>query len=147
METKKEFTAMDFLTFTVAGNVVVTDPVTGKEFLCFRNPDNTFTDSRDNQQLKAEEIKALIQFRIEQAHKIDAENEAKAAQEAAAQQTPPPPPPPSVPSPSAPSPSGEETPPPPPPIGTVSVPKFCGNCGAPLMVGEKFCTKCGTPVE
>jgi hypothetical protein len=141
MEQKKEFTAMDFLTFTVAGNVVVTDPVTGKEFLCFHNPDNTFTDSRDNQQLKAEEIYALVELRIEQAHKIDAENEARAAQEAAAQQTPPPPP-----APSAPSPSGETAPPPPPPTGTASAPKFCGNCGAPLMDGSKFCTKCGTPV-
>ncbi|MBP3214284.1 MAG: zinc ribbon domain-containing protein [Bacteroidaceae bacterium] len=142
METKKEFTAMDFLTFTVAGNVVVTDPVTGKEFLCFHNPDNTFTDSRDNQQLKAEEIYALVELRIEQAHKMDAEIEARAAQEAAAQQTPPPPP-----APSAPSPSGETAPPPPPPTGTASAPKFCGNCGAPLMTGGKFCTKCGTPVE
>lgn len=141
METKKEFTAMDFLTFTVAGNVVVTDPVTGKEFLCFRNSDNTFTDSRDNQQLKAEEIYALVELRIEQAHKIDAEIEARAAQEAAAQQTPPPPP-----APSAPSPSGEAAPPPPPPTGTASAPKFCSNCGAPLMDGSKFCTKCGTPV-
>lgn len=128
METKKEFTAMDFLTFTVAGNVVVTDPVTGKEFLCFRNPDNTFTDSRDNQQLKAEEIYALVELRIEQAHKIDAEIEARAAQEAAAQQTPPPPPAPS---------STAEVP---------AAPKFCGSCGAPLMAGMKFCTKCGAPV-
>ena len=91
MEQKKEFTAMDFLTFTVAGNVVVTDPVTGKEFLCFHNPDNTFTDSRDNQQLKAEEIYALVELRIEQAQKMDAEAEAKAAQEAANQQATPPP--------------------------------------------------------
>lgn len=128
METKKEFTAMDFLTFTVAGNVVVTDPVTGKEFLCFRNPDNTFTDSRDNQQLKAEEIYALVELRIEQAHKMDAEIEAKAAQEAAAQQMPPPPPAPS---------STAEAP---------AAPKFCGSCGAPLMAGMKFCTKCGAPV-
>ena len=135
METKKEFTAMDFLTFTVAGNVVVTDPVTGKEFLCFRNPDNTFTDSRDNQQLKAEEIYALIQLRIEQAHKIDAELEAKAAEEAKAaqQQTPPPPPPQAV----TPSPS---------PASAPQVPKFCGNCGAPLIPGTKFCTKCGKPI-
>ena len=129
METKKEFTAMDFLTFTVAGNVVVTDPVTGKEFLCFRNPDNTFTDSRDNQQLKAEEIYAIVELRIEQAHKMDAEIEANAAQEAAAQQAPPPP--------SA-SPSATEMP---------STPKFCRNCGAPWTAGMTFCTKCGTPVS
>ena len=135
METKKEFTAMDFLTFTVAGNVVVTDPVTGKEFLCFRNPDNTFTDSRDNQQLKAEEIYALIQLRIEQAHKIDAELEAKAAEEAKAaqQQTPPPPPPQAADASQA-------------PASAPQAPKFCGNCGAPLIPGTKFCTKCGKPI-
>ena len=129
METKKEFTAMDFLTFTVAGNVVVTDPVTGKEFLCFRQQDNTFIDSRDNQKLTPEQIYALVELRIEQAQKMDAENEAKAAQEAAAQQTPTPPPP-------APS-STAEAP---------AAPKFCGSCGAPLMAGMKFCTKCGAPV-
>ena len=91
METKKEFTAMDFLTFTVAGNVVVTDPVTGKEFLCFRQQDNTFIDSRDNQKLTPEQIYALVELRIEQAQKMDAEAEAKAAQEAANQQATPPP--------------------------------------------------------
>lgn len=127
METKKEFTAMDFLTFTVAGNVVVTDPITGKEFLCFRNEDNTFTHSLNNQKVTAEEIYAVLQQRIEEAKKVDAEIEkAKTAEEtkAAAQQTPPPPPP-----------SATQQAP--------QTPMFCSNCGTPLIPGTKFCTKCG----
>ena len=111
MEEKKELTAMDFLTFTVAGNVVVTDPITGKEFLCFRNEDETFTHSLINQKVTAEDICILLQQRIEEAKKVDAEIEAQTALKA------------------------EQASP---------TPKFCPNCGAPVIPGGKFCTKCGT---
>ncbi len=127
MKTMKEITPKDFLTFTKAGNVVVTDPVTGREFICYHIKDNTFLHSLTNENVTAEEITAVILHRIDQAEKMEAEYEAKkaAAQKAEAEKAA----------------KGTKT-------AKRQAPKqqaknFCMHCGAPLTPGDKFCMNCG----
>ncbi len=121
METKKELTAMDFLTFTLAGNVVVTDPVTGTEFLCLRKQDNAFVHTLTKEVLTADDICRAVMQRMAMAQKID--QEIDAAKEAKAQPAAP-----------------EQAPP-------TWQPRFCIRCGAPLGPTDKFCMRCGTAVQ
>ena len=62
---------MDFLTFTVAGNVVVTDPITGDEMLFLKQQDNTFLHPVSKKSLTAKEICIAVMQRIGQARQLD----------------------------------------------------------------------------
>lgn len=128
MGTKKEITAMDFITITQAGNIVVTDPVTGDEYLCFRQEDNTFIHSVNKEVLTIKDIciatlqrMALareIDQKIAEKKKTEAENAAKGVK-TDKQQT-----------------SKKQAP-------KQQSKNFCIHCGAPLSPGDKFCMNCG----
>ena len=117
MSNIKEFKPIDFLTVTRAGNIVVTDPVTGSEFLCYRKDDSTYISTINKKELTLEDMCKTILVRLEEAKKIDEQLEAKATEQKAAKK-------------------GAAT----------KAPKFCMNCGKPLKPGDKFCMECGNPV-
>ena len=123
MKAKKEIEPMDFITITTAGNIVVTDPVTGDEYLCFRQEDNTFIHSVNKEVLTIKDICIATLQRMAMAREIDqkiAETKKAEAEKAA---------------------KGTKT-------AKRQAPKqqaknFCMHCGAPLAPGDKFCMNCG----
>lgn len=130
METKKEFTPMDFLTVTQAGNIVVTDPVTGNEFLCFRQKDNTFIHSISKEVLTVEEIGRAVMQRIAIAKQVDELHEAKAHAQKPMTVAPPPL-------------QQQQQQLQQQQLQQQQQPKFCIHCGAQLIPGDKFCIRCG----
>lgn len=80
MKEQKDFKPIDFLTVTKAGNIVITDPVTGAEVFCLRHDDKTFVNTVNKEVMTIDEIGKALILRIKAAYEIENIIEAKKAE-------------------------------------------------------------------